>query len=134
METKKKLKVLFIGPYPPPYSGPELGTKLFLESSLRSKYEIIFLNTNVHKSNVDKGRMDVKAVFAFFRFFFLLIVLILHHRPRLVYYPVTATQLGWLGRDFGCLMICSIFRIKSSGSTAITSVNNGIAARSDSGK
>ena len=113
METGKKPKVLFVGPYPPPHSGPELGMKLFLESSLRSKYEIIFLNTNVHDSNVDKGRMDMKATFAFFRFFFLLIVLISFHRPRLVYYPVTATQLGWLGRDFGCLMICWIFRIKT---------------------
>jgi len=113
MEIEKKPKVLFVGPYPPPYAGPELGMKLFLESSLRSKYEIIFLNTNVHQSNVDKGRMDMKAVLAFFRFFFLLIVLVLRHRPRLVYYPVTATQFGWLGRDFGCLMICWLFRIKT---------------------
>jgi glycosyltransferase involved in cell wall biosynthesis len=113
METKKKLKVLFIGPYPPPYAGPELGMKLFLESSLRREYDIVFLNTNVRKSSVDKGRIDMKAVIAFFRFFFLLTVLVLRHRPKLVYYPVTATQLGWLGRDFGCLVICWMFRIKT---------------------
>ena len=54
----KKPKILFIGPYPPPYSGPEMGMKLFLESSLKDEFQIFFLKTNVHKSNAQKGKFD----------------------------------------------------------------------------
>jgi len=38
-----KQKVLFIGPYPHPYSGPEMGMKLFLDCSLKDEFQIFFL-------------------------------------------------------------------------------------------
>ena len=36
MKTNKT-KILFIGPVPPPYSGPELSTKQLLEGKSREK-------------------------------------------------------------------------------------------------
>ena len=112
METKKKLKVLFIGPYPPPYAGPELGMKLFLDSFLKDEFQIFFLKTNVRKSNATKGRVDFTLFLAFFRFIFSLLYMIFRYRPALAYYPVTATQVGWIGRDVWCLAICRILRVK----------------------
>jgi len=109
---KTRLKALFIGPYPPPYAGPEMGMKLFLESSLKDEFQIFFLNTNVHKSNAMKGRMDVTAFLAIFRFILCLLCMIIRYRPVLAYYPVTATQIGWIGRDIWCLTICRIFHVK----------------------
>jgi len=112
IKNTPKKKVLFIGPYPPPYAGPEMGMKLFLESSLRHTFQIHFLKTNVRKTNVNKGRFDYHIILAFFRFPTLLVLKILYHRPVLVYYPNTATLVGWLGRDVWCLLICRFFRIK----------------------
>jgi len=107
-----KTKILFIGPYPPPYAGPEMGMKLFLDSSLKDEFQIFFLKTNVRKSNARKARLDFTLFLAFFRFVFSLLYMIIRYRPALAYYPVTATQLGWIGRDIWCQAICRIFHIK----------------------
>jgi len=108
-----KKKILFIGPYPPPYSGPEMGMKLFLESSLTDHFKIYHLKTNVRKSNVNKGRFDYQMIFAFFLFVFRLIHMIIRFHPELVYYPITPTQTGWIGRDLWCLLICRLLSIKT---------------------
>jgi len=112
METKKKQKILFVGPYPPPYAGPEMGMKLFLDCFLKNDFQIYFLKTNVRKSNATKGRVDFTLFLAFFRFVFSLLYMIVRYRPALVYYPVTATQVGWIGRDIWCLAVCRILRVK----------------------
>jgi glycosyltransferase involved in cell wall biosynthesis len=111
-KNSDKKPVLFIGPYPPPYSGPEMGMKLFLESSLRESFDINFLKTNVRKTNEKKGRFDLQMVLAFFRFLIPLVYMIIRYRPLLVYYPITPIQIGWLGRDIWCLFICRLFRVK----------------------
>jgi len=112
-KQQKKPKVLFIGPYPPPYSGPELGMKLFLESRLKEVFDIKFLKTNFRKTNVNKGRIDHKSILAFFKFIGKLIFMLIKHKPKLAYYPITATQTGWLGRDIWCLSICRLFGVKT---------------------
>lgn len=106
-------KILFIGPYPPPYSGPEMGMKLFLESSLKDDFQIHFLKTNFRKTNTYKGRFDIYMVLAYFVFIFKLFTMIIRYRPVLTYYPITPTQIGWIGRDFWCLSICKLFKIKT---------------------
>ncbi len=112
-KSTPKPKALFIGPYPPPYAGPEIGMKLFLDSSLKDSFDLIFLNTNVRSDNVNKGRFDHHMVLAFFQFFSRLIYLIVRHRPRVAYYPVTATALVWVGRDSLCLLLCRLFGIRT---------------------
>jgi len=109
----RKNRVLFIGPYPPPFAGPEMGMKLFLESSLVETFNIIFLKTNVRKTNEKKGRFDLQMILAFFRFIIQLTYYILRYRPDAAYYPNTATQTGWIGRDIWCLFICRIFKVKT---------------------
>lgn len=106
-------KILFIGPYPPPYAGPETAMKLLLESDLREEFAISFLKTNVRKSNDQKGRFDLVIVLAFFSFIARLLCKLLEkNRPRAVYYFVTATRLGWIGRDIWCIVISRLFRCK----------------------
>lgn len=90
-----------------------MGMKLFLESSLSQDYRISFLNTNVRNTNVTKGKLDLVMILAFFRFIAILVYMLIRHRPTLAYYPVTATQLGWLGRDLWCILICRLFRVKT---------------------
>ena len=38
-----KPKVLFIGPYPPPYTKQEMGMKLFLDCSMKDEFQILYL-------------------------------------------------------------------------------------------
>lgn len=108
-----KTKVLFIGPKPPPYSGPELSMELFLQSKLKTKYEILFVKTNLRNSNKNKGKLDLSSLLSFPVFFASLGSMLLWHRPPVAYYPVTPTQLGWVGRDALCLLLCRLFRART---------------------
>ncbi|WP_299338531.1 glycosyltransferase family 4 protein [uncultured Psychroserpens sp.] len=109
----KKPKVLFIGPTPPPYSGPELSMQQFLESDiLNSAFEIVFLKTNFRTDNTKKGKLDISMLSNFFIFFFKLIKLLIVKQPKCVYYPVTPTQIGWIGRDVWTILLSKLFGAK----------------------
>lgn len=107
-KSTKKPKVLFIGPYPPPFSGPDMAMRTLLESSLSERFSIFFLNTNIRQSNSQRGKVDFAAIMAFFSFIFSLVYLAVVRKPKLVYYFVTATKIGWLGRDIWCIFISKL--------------------------
>ncbi|MDD7886241.1 glycosyltransferase family 4 protein [Flavivirga sp. 57AJ16] len=112
MNTKKP-KILFIGPAPPPFSGPELSMKQFLESDvLNSSLSISFLKTNFRIDNKRKGKLDFLMVANFFIFFFRLVKLLIVKHPKCVYYPITPTQIGWIGRDVWTILISKLFGAK----------------------
>jgi len=108
----KNMAVLFIGPLPPPYSGPELGMFYFLNSSLRDRFRISFLKTNVRTSNAAKGKTDLTAIRAFFTYLSRLLTVLIKERPAVVYYPVTATRMGIWGRDFWTILLARAFGSK----------------------
>jgi glycosyltransferase involved in cell wall biosynthesis len=111
--NSKKTKILFIGPTPPPYSGPELSMQQFLESKLlNDAFEIKFLKTNFRTDNTKKGKLDFSMVTNFFVFFSKLLRLLIAHRPKCVYYPITPTQIGWIGRDVWTILFSKIFGAK----------------------
>lgn len=108
-----KPTVLFIGPTPPPYSGPELSMQQFLESEvLNSAFEINFLKTNFRTDNTKKGKLDLSMLSNFFIFFSKLLKLLITDRPQCVYYPITPTQIGWVGRDVWTILLSKLFRAK----------------------
>ncbi len=113
MTLDNNRKILFIGPYPPPYSGPELSMQLFLSSGLKDCYQIKFLKTNPRKSNKNKGRLDLQMSWAFLWFFSRLIFTLLFNKYELVYYPITVTQIGWVGRDAWCLFLCKLRGVRT---------------------
>lgn len=104
-------KILFIGPLPPPYAGPEIATKLFLDSDLQKRFDIIHLNTTVRKSNAQKGKIDLTGLVGLIKFLVRLIYLQIRHRPEIVYYPITATLIGWI-RDSACIIISTLLSNK----------------------
>jgi glycosyltransferase involved in cell wall biosynthesis len=109
---KNKIKLLFIGPFPPPYSGPELSTKQLLESDLKNQFDIIFLNTNVRKDNSKKGKIDFSAFLSVITFNLKLFKRLLFKKPDLAYHLVTPTEIGWLGRDIWFILLCKLFGVK----------------------
>lgn len=111
-QGKEPVRVLFVGPYPPPYAGPENAMKTLLESCVKETFSISFLKTNVRKDNASKGRFDFSMVASFFVFMGNLFRSLAKHRPALVYYFVTATRLGWIGRDIWCIFVSKVFGAK----------------------
>jgi glycosyltransferase involved in cell wall biosynthesis len=111
--SNKKEKILFIGPTPPPYSGPELSMQQFLESeTLNEAFDISFLKTNFRTDNTKKGKLDFSMVSNFFVFFLKLLKLLITNTPQCVYYPITPTQIGWIGRDVWTILLSKLFGAK----------------------
>ncbi|MEY8847881.1 glycosyltransferase family 4 protein [Psychroserpens sp. XS_ASV72] len=109
----KAPKILFIGPTPPPYSGPELSMQQFLESEvLNAAFDIKFLKTNFRTDNTKKGKFDLSMFSNFFVFFSKLLKLLLTNKIQCVYYPITPTQIGWLGRDVWTILWSKLFGAK----------------------
>ena len=108
-----QMTILMIGPLPPPYSGPEISMKLFMDSELKDNFHLLFLKTNFRKNNVDKGKNDLAAAFFTLGYFFKLLFFLVFRRPDVAYYPVTPTAGGWLLRDAPTLLLCRLFGIKS---------------------
>ncbi len=107
-----KPKILFVAPFPPPLAGPEISAKLFLESNITDSFDIIKLDTNYRKSNSQKGKFGFAMIIAFFQLIFKLIKKIIWLKPNVVYYYVTATMLGWLGKDIWVIIISKLFGSK----------------------
>ena len=106
-------KVLFVGPYPPPYSGPELSMQLFLRSDiLKRSFNILFLQTNFRRDNVKKGKFGISMMYNFFKFFFKYLWLLLTSGAQIIYYPITTTEIGWLGRDALTILLAKLFKKK----------------------
>jgi len=110
--NNKKEKLLFIAPFPPPYAGPENSAKTFIDSDLNDYYNIIKFNTNFRNSNADKGRVGLKMVSAFFKLNNELIKILFKEKPTIVYFYVTATVLGWIGKDIWVIFLSKLFGAK----------------------
>ncbi|WP_425077402.1 glycosyltransferase family 4 protein [Psychroserpens sp. S379A] len=111
--TNIKPNILFIGPTPPPYSGPELSMQQFLESeTLNETFNILFLKTNFRNDNTKKGKLDLSMVSNFFIFFSKLLKLLISNKIQCVYYPITPTQIGWIGRDVWTILLSKLFGAK----------------------
>ncbi|WP_456439467.1 glycosyltransferase family 4 protein [Psychroserpens sp.] len=109
----KRPKILFIGPTPPPYSGPELSMQQFLESeTLNDAFDIKFLKTNFRNDNTKKGKLDISMLTNFFIFFSKLLKLLITNKIQCVYYPITPTQIGWIGRDVWTILLSKLFGAK----------------------
>lgn len=106
---RQRPKILFVGPYPPPYAGPESAMKILFESSINDSFELHLLRTNVRKSNIAKGKFDLTMIVSFFSFISRLLKEFIFFRPRIVYHFVTATKLGWLGRDIWLIFLSRLF-------------------------
>ncbi len=114
MVRHKRGRLLIIGPLPPPYAGPEIGTEIFVNSgTLRNAFDCRVINTTVRTSNSEKGKTDLTIVVAYVRYVWRLVSALLFFRPdTLIYRPTSATVKGWV-RDgttilFGSLAGCQV--------------------------
>jgi glycosyltransferase involved in cell wall biosynthesis len=117
---KLQPRLLVIGPYPPPFAGPEMAIKTTLQSPLTRQFKTKLLKTNVRTRNEEKGRIGITPIVSVFLFLLRLSFTLATYRPHIVYYFVTATRLGWIGRDVWC-----VFLSRSAGSKVVIHMRAG---------
>jgi len=106
--VKSKMKILVVGPYPPPFSGPESSIKLLMESPLHEKADLCLINTNYRKNVAAKGKKDLTALTGIFFLVCRVFLQSLVFRPKIVYYYVTATIPGWLFKDIWIILAAKL--------------------------
>ena len=95
-----KIRILLLGPLPPPYSGPEIMTEA-LVAGLRGAdaFEICHLNTQVSRTLAEKGgRNQLRKSFAGLAQAARAVWMLLTFKPQVVYLPLTNSPsfLGFL--------------------------------------
>lgn len=88
------MKVLAVVPLPPPFTGPENATALLLERD--HPFDLRVINTNYRRTPERRGLPDFGGAFGLMRLLAALLARLACWRPRVVYYSITATRLGWL--------------------------------------
>ncbi len=94
--SEGRLRVLIIGPTPPPYMGPTLATEIILGSSLSKTFELLHLDTSHHDTLATLGAINQRNVFSALRHAAQLVSTIVRKRPDIVYIPISQTTIGYL--------------------------------------
>ncbi|NRA91108.1 MAG: glycosyltransferase family 4 protein [Psychroserpens sp.] len=81
--------------------------------TLNAAFEIKFLKTNFRSDNTKKGKLDLSMLSNFFIFFSKLLRILMTHNIKCVYYPITPTQVGWIGRDVWTILLSKLFGAKT---------------------
>jgi glycosyltransferase involved in cell wall biosynthesis len=92
--TRKR--VLLLGPLPPPHMGPSVATEVILKSRLRDRYALAHLDTTVHSSLTELGKVRPGALWRQLRSYGNLTFRLLENRPDLLIVPVSQTTPGFV--------------------------------------
>jgi glycosyltransferase involved in cell wall biosynthesis len=105
--SMSKEKILFIVPFPPPYAGPEVASKILLESAIKERIEVITLCSNVHTRNKDKGKINFYSIMKFIVLILQITWLILYRRPKAIYALLSQNLTGFI-RDSIIIVIAKV--------------------------
>lgn len=105
------IKVIIIGPIPPPYHGVSVATSLILNSNLKNKFHLIHHDSSDRRGIENIGKIDLMNIFYAIKDFFRLFLLLLKKRPKIVYIPICQTRIGFL-RDAFYILVTKLFRAK----------------------
>lgn len=108
---RPRLRVLVVGPTPPPYHGGAVATRYLLESGLGDDLELIHLDTSDRRDLRNIGRLDARNVALALKHGVTCVWLLLRRRPSVVYVPVAQNRLGFL-RDSLFLLAALALRRK----------------------
>jgi glycosyltransferase involved in cell wall biosynthesis len=106
-----KPKVLILGHLPPPYMGPAIATEIILNSTLRDSFDLLHLDTNVHKNINTLYKWSVRSLFLNFHNYLSMIFLLFKNRPSVILIPISQTTLGFI-KDSLYIYIAWLFRKK----------------------
>lgn len=106
----KRPVVLLLGPLPPPVMGPAIATEILLRSSLSRAFEIVHVNTNVHKTIRTLGVLSLSLILRNAKAYVFMLRQILLKRPKIVLIPISQTTTGFL-KDSVYILIALLLRL-----------------------
>lgn len=101
-------KVVILGKLPPPYMGPAIATGIILNSDLRNRFELLFLNTKANDSINTLGKWNLSKVFKNLSIYGKLWKLCARQKPDLVLVPISQTTTGFI-KDSFFILIARLF-------------------------
>ncbi|MBN1459727.1 MAG: glycosyltransferase family 4 protein [Armatimonadetes bacterium] len=104
------LRVLVIGPIPPPIHGVSQATAWLLESPIVPRETLIHLDTSDRRTVENLGRLDLQNVLVGLRSVLRMAWLCARERPSLIYYTLSQNTLALL-RDAALARVARLFRI-----------------------
>lgn len=104
-------RILFVAPTPPLHTGPEVATKLLLESSLARTFELLHVRSNVRKANRARGTIDVEAVMRLAQVCWAIAWKRITRRPRVLYCAIGSNRSGFL-RDLCIVTLAKLLGLK----------------------
>jgi hypothetical protein len=88
--------VLVVGPLPPPVHGCAVATRYVLASGLEADWTVVHLDTADRRGLENMGRFELRNVVLALTHLGAFLRLLLLHRPRVVYVPLSQNLLGVL--------------------------------------
>ena len=107
MDTPAPIRVLLLGPLPPPHIGPAVATQILLASTLRCSFLLDGFDTSTHRSLDTLGRWRLTSMLATARLYARFVVRLLRFRPQICIVPISQTTLGFL-KDSVYLLIARV--------------------------
>lgn len=100
-----KLKILIIGPIPPPVHGVSIFTKNIIDKILSDKIRIVYINTSDKRDISHVEIIDLIDLYIVFRYLIKYLFYLIIYRPQLVYFPISQLKTGFLRDSFFILPI-----------------------------
>lgn len=104
MRQMAKRKILLLGKLPPPYMGPAIATGIILNSDLKNRFDLLFLNTKANDSISTLGKWSLGKIFKNLSLYFEMRRLIIKDKPDLVLVPISQTTSGFVKDSFYILL------------------------------
>jgi glycosyltransferase involved in cell wall biosynthesis len=108
-EVRRRIRVAFLAPTPPPVMGPSIATTVVFAEAPPSDIELIHLDTADRRGLETLGRIDFANVLQALGMYFGLLKILLLRRPHVVYIPISQTPIGYL-RDSVLIVLARILR------------------------
>ncbi|MEO0197395.1 MAG: glycosyltransferase family 4 protein [candidate division WOR-3 bacterium] len=103
-------KLLALLPLPPPYSGPEISSKI-LFSKLIENPNVKVINMSIKKDKFKRGLITIDSIIKFTLIYLKYLFSLITFNPYFVYHCITATKIGWI-RDLIILLPAIFLRKK----------------------
>jgi glycosyltransferase involved in cell wall biosynthesis len=108
--------VLIIGPTPPPYHGVAMAIKALLDSRLSQEFNLHHLDLADRRGIEHVNKPDLHDVALFIRQWCRLLVLLIRHRPRIMYFVLSQSTVGvirdslfvWPARCLGAKVVAHL--------------------------